>query len=324
VSVFVAIHFEAKRQGLVGLEETEIPRVRTVLMERGHQVLPLVVIIWTLFAGYSPAYAAFYGMLSIPVTVALRKRTRDEFEFSQVIDGIENGVLSAVQVALACACAGIVVGVIVHSGLGLDFTGLVRVIARDSMLLALILTALAGIIIGMGLPTTPAYILQTALLIPALIKLGVTLEAAHLFALYFAIMSAITPPVAIGLFAANSISGAKLWPASVAAFKLGLTGYIVPFMFVYSPALIMQGTPVQIALAAATAISGVIFLAAGLHGYLTRRLDAPERVLLFCAAMLMIYQGIWTDLAGLTLAGTAYALQRNKPATVPPLTASAR
>lgn len=176
----------------------------------------------------------------------LRRTTRAEFRFSLLLEGLYDGVRNAIQVALACACAGIVVGVIVHSGLGLEFTSVIRTVASDSLLLALILTAIAGIIIGMGLPTTPAYILQTALLIPALVKLGVALEAAHLFAFYFAIMSVITPPVAIGLFAANSISGAKLWPASVAAAKLGLTGYIVPFMFVYSPALIMQGTPFRL------------------------------------------------------------------------------
>lgn len=312
VSVFLAIHFEAKREGLSGLDEKDIPDLRVVLRERGHQIIPLIVIVSTLFVGYSPAYAAFYGMLSILPTTLMRKVTRDEFRVAHVVEGLENGVRNAVQVAAACACAGVVVGVVVHSGLGLEFTGVVRILARDSMLLALILTAVAGIIIGMGLPTTPAYILQTALLIPALIRLGVSLEAAHLFAFYFAIMSAITPPVAIGLFAANALSGAKLWPASVAAFKLGLTGYIVPFMFVYSPALIMQGTVPEIMIAATTAVMGVIFLAAGLHGYFTRRMDLIERVLFVAAAMLLIYQGLLSDLIGIGFAMVGYWLQRQK------------
>lgn len=315
VSVFLAIHFEAKRQNLSGLDAASIPVLRTVLYERGHQAIPLFVIIGVLFSGYSPAYAAFAGILSILPTTLLRRVTRAEFKPIQVLEGIENGVGNAVQVALACACAGIVVGVIVHSGLGLEFSGFVRSISQESMLLALVLTALAGIVVGMGLPTTPAYILQTALLIPALIKLGVTLEAAHLFALYFAIMSAITPPVAIGLFAANAISGARLWPASVAALKLGLTGYIVPFMFVYSPALILQGTPAQIVLATLSAILGVTLMASGLHGYLTRRLGLPERGLLVSAAMLLIYQGIWSDAAGIALAAIAFLIQRGNPAT---------
>ncbi|WP_421708737.1 TRAP transporter permease [Algihabitans sp.] len=313
VSVFVAIHFEAKRQGLSGLPESQIPEVWRVLRERGHQIIPLIVIMGTLFAGFSPAYAALYGILSILPTTLLRKQTRSEFSFALLLEGLENGVRNAIQVAMACACAGIVVGVIVHSGLGLEFSSFIRGISQDSMLVALILTALAGIVIGMGLPTTPAYILQTALLIPALVRLGTPLEAAHLFALYYAIMSTITPPVAIGLFAANSISGAKLWESSVAAAKLGMTGYIVPFMFVYSPALIMQGSFGEILFASLSAIAGVIFLSAGLHAYLTRHLRMLERCLLVAAAFLLIYQGLLTDVVGLALAFVAFFLQRRNP-----------
>jgi TRAP transporter 4TM/12TM fusion protein len=318
VAVFLAIHFEAKRVGLKGLPEDQIPDARRVLAERGHQVIPLLVIVGFLFSGYSPAYAAFYGILSILPTTLLRRRTRDEFRLIHLVEGVENGVRNAIQVAMACACAGIVVGVIVHSSLGLEFSAVVRAVSQDSMLLALILTAMAGIVIGMGLPTTPAYILQTALLIPALVKLGVQLEAAHLFALYYAILSAITPPVAIGLFAANAISGAKLWEASAAAFKLGLTGYIVPFMFVYSPALIMQGTPPEIALAAATALIGVTFMAAGLHGYLTRPLGAASRALLAMGALVLIDQGLATDAVGLALGAAGWALSRRGPPEATP------
>ena len=317
-AVFVAIHFEAKRVGLSGLPDDQIPDAWTVLRERGHQVLPLVVIVAILFAGYSPAYAAFCGILSILPTSLLRATTRGEVTARAVIEGIEGGVRNAVQVAMACACAGIVVGVIVHSGLGLEFSSVIRAVSQDSLLLALVLTALAGIVVGMGLPTTPAYILQTALLIPALVKLGTSLEAAHLFALYFAILSAITPPVAIGLFAANAISGAKLWDASKAAFKLGLTGYVVPFMFVYSPALIMQGTAGEVLLAAATALVGVTFLAAGLHGYLTRPLGLPSRVLLVVGALVLIDQGLVTDAVGLSLGLAGWALAR-LGAPAPPL-----
>ena len=313
VSVFLAIHFEAKRQGLSGLPADQIPAVWEVLRQRGHQIIPLIVIVGTLFAGFSPAYAAFYGILSILPTTLLRKQTRREFSFKLLLEGLENGVRNAVQVAMACACAGIVVGVIVHSGMGLDFSSFIRGISQDSMFLALVLTAIAGIVIGMGLPTTPAYILQTALLIPALVRLGTPLEAAHLFALYYAIMSTITPPVAIGLFAANAISGAKLWEASVAAAKLGLTGYIVPFMFVYSPALIMQGSVGEIVFAAISAVVGVTFLSAGLHGYLTHHLKMPERFLLVAAAFLLIYQGLLTDAIGLALAAVAFFLQRRNP-----------
>lgn len=313
-AVFLAIHFEAKRVGLSGLPDAQIPNGWKVLKERGHQIIPLFVIMGFLFAGYSPAYAAFYGILSIVPTTLLRRRTRAEFSLKLLLEGVENGVRNAVQVAMACACAGIVVGVIVHSGLGLDFSSLVRAVSQDSLLVALILTALAGIVLGMGLPTTPAYILQTALLIPAMVKLGTSLEAAHLFALYYAILSAITPPVAIGLFAANAISGARLWEASVAAFKLGLTGYVIPFMFVYSPGLLMQGTWTEVILAAASALIGVTFLAAGLHGYFTRHLNLLSRSLMCVGALVLIDQGLMTDALGLALAATGWALSLRMPA----------
>lgn len=309
-AVFLAIHFEAKRSGLVGLPEEDIPNAWHVLRERGHQVIPLAVIVACMFMGFSPAFAAFYGILAIIPTTLLRKKTRDEFRLRLVLEGILSGVQNAIQVAMACACAGIVVGVIVHSGLGLEFSGIVRAASRDSLILALILTAIAGIVIGMGLPTTPAYILQTALLIPALVKLGTPLEAAHLFALYFAIMSTITPPVAIGLFAANAISGARLWESSVAAMKLGLTGYIVPFMFVFSPALLMQGTFVEVSLALISALMGVTLMASGLHGYLTTRLGVLSRVLFVSASLFLINQGLLSDAIGLSFAAAGLMCQR--------------
>jgi TRAP transporter 4TM/12TM fusion protein len=313
VTVLLAVHFEAKRTGLAGLPDDEIPDGWLVLRERGHQIIPLAVIVGFMFSGYSPGYAAFYGILAIIPTTLLRKTTRAEVSLTLVFEGLLNGVRNAVQVAMACACAGIVVGVIVHSGLGLEFSGVVRTISDDSMLLALIFTAIAGIIVGMGLPTTPAYILQTALLIPALVKLGTPLEAAHLFALYFAIMSTITPPVAIGLFAANAISGARLWESSVAAVKLGMTGYIVPFMFVYSPALLLMGAPGEIILAVTTALIGVTFMAAGLHGYFTQRLGVFARVMLMAGALTLINQGVMSDLIGLGLAGVGLLFQHLRP-----------
>jgi TRAP-type uncharacterized transport system fused permease subunit len=144
-------------------------------------------------------------------------------------------------VALACACAGIVIGTITLTGLGLAFTNVVLALSQNMLMPALILTMLAGIILGMGLPTTPAYIVQVALLVPALVRLGVQVEAAHLFVLYFAVLSAITPPVAMAVYAANGISRAGLMESSWAAVKLGLTGYIIPFMFVFGPSLLLIG-----------------------------------------------------------------------------------
>jgi TRAP-type uncharacterized transport system fused permease subunit len=161
----------------------------------------------------------------------------------------------------------------------------------------------------MGMPTTPAYIMQVALLVPAIVKLGVPMEAAHLFALYFAILSAITPPVALAVYAANGISGAGLWESGLAAVKLGLTGYIIPFMFVFGPSLLMIGEWHWIAMTTVSALCGVILLAGGLHAYLIGVASLWQRIFMIAAALCLIKPGLYTDLAGGTLAAIVIIAQ---------------
>ncbi|HYZ27135.1 MAG TPA: TRAP transporter fused permease subunit, partial [Geminicoccaceae bacterium] len=216
-ALFMSVHFEARRTGLKGLPRADLPRLGEVLKERGHLFLPLVIIIGVLFSGYSAAYAALCGIVSVIPTALLRKSTRGGITWRTVVEGLIFGARNTVTVALACACAGIVVGVITLTGLGIDFTSLVLAAAQNTLLLALVLTMAAGIVLGMGMPTTPAYIVQVALLVPALVRLEVPVEAAHMFAFYFAILSAITPPVALAVYAANSISRGGLWETGVSA-----------------------------------------------------------------------------------------------------------
>ena len=274
VAVFMAVHFEARRIGLVGLPKADLPRLKVVLVERGHLFLPLIVIVAVLLAGYSAAFSALCGIGSVIPTTWLRASTRRTFTFGAIIDALASGARNTLVVALACASAGIVIGTITLTGLGLDFTGVVLAFSGHSLLAALVLTMLAGILLGMGLPTTPAYIVQVALLVPALVKLGVTVEAAHLFVLYFAVLSAITPPVAMAVYAANGISHARLMETSWAAVKLGLTGYIIPFMFVFAPSLLLIGDWQVVLLAVVTATIGVICLAGGLPPLLLFRTRA--------------------------------------------------
>ncbi len=310
LAVFVAVHFEAKRLGLRGIPKPDLPRLGAVLSERGHQFLPLVVIVGVLVAGYSAPYAATCGLISVVPIAMLRKTTRQEITLGLVIDGVINGIRNSLQVVAACACAGIVIGIIAQGGIGVTFSAFVIGLADNSLILALILTAVAGIILGMGLPTTPAYIVQVALLVPALVKLGVYVEAAHMFVLYFACLSAITPPVAITLYASNSLAGAKLWSGGIAAMKLAATGYIIPFMFAYGPALLLLGTWDAILVSSTTAIIGVSLLAAGLHGYLLQTATWWERLLMVGAAFTLIKPGVTTDIAGLALVLAVIASQR--------------
>ncbi|MGY6570021.1 MAG: TRAP transporter permease, partial [Salinarimonas sp.] len=310
VAVFMAVHFEAKRIGLKGIPKPDLPRLGTVLRERGHLFLPLAIIIGVLLSGYSASFAALSGIVSVIPTTWLRSSTRYTFTPRAIIETLEAGARNTIVVALACACAGIVIGTIILTGLGLAFTNLIMAASYNMLLPALILTMIAGIILGMGLPTTPAYIMQVALLVPALVRLGVQVEAAHLFVLYFAVLSAITPPVALAVYAANGISRAGLLESSWAAVKLGLTGYIIPFMFVFGPSLLMIGEWHTIAMTVVTATIGVTCLAAALHNYFffgpTR---IWERLFLFGAAFVLINPGLQTDIIGITLLCLAVASQ---------------
>jgi TRAP transporter 4TM/12TM fusion protein len=308
-AVLFAVHFEARRVGMQGLPRSELPSLSRTLIDHGHLFIPLVVIISVLVSGYSAPFAALCGIGSVFPTILLRKSSRRHLTVSNILNALAEGARNAVGVALACGCAGIVIGVIALTGLGIEFTSFVLDLAQNSMLLALVLTMLAGIVLGMGMPTTPAYIMQVALLVPAIVKLGVSIPAAHMFAFYFAILSAITPPVALAVYAANGLSGAGLWESGYAALKLGLTGYIIPFMFVFGPSLLMIGEWSTIALTSTSALCGVILLAGGLHAYLIGVASPWQRILLIAAALCLIKPGLYTDLSGAILASIVVVTQ---------------
>lgn len=312
LAVFFAVHFEAKRLGLLGVPKEELPKFMDVIKERGHLFIPLIIIVTVLMMGYSAPMAALAGIMSVVPIGLLRATTRKDISVSMIIGSLEDGAKGTLAIAMACACAGIVIGVIAQTGLGLDFTTLVLNAAQSNVYYALVLTMLAGIILGMGLPTTPAYIIQVALLVPALVKLGIVEQAAHLFVFYFAILSAITPPVAMAVYAAVGISKSSLWETGWAAVKLGATGYIVPFMFAFSPALLMIGPWDTVTVAVITALIGVICLASSLHGFLLANLSWAERIMLFAAAILLIKPGPTTDALGGVLVLLTFVSQVRK------------
>jgi TRAP transporter 4TM/12TM fusion protein len=309
LAVFCAVHFEAKRVGLLGLPRNEVPRFGAVMRERGHLFIPLLVILGGLFAGYSAPLCALAGTLSCVPVALLRKTTRKGIGWMTIWGALQDGAKNSIAVALACACAGIIIGVITQTGAAINFTALVVNMSRDLLPVALILTMLAGIILGMGMPTTPAYIVMVSLLVPAIIKLGAIPPAAHMFAFYFAILSAITPPVALAVYAAAGLAKANLWDAGWAAVRVGAAGFIVPFMFIFSPELLMIGSWTEILPAALTASIGVICLAAGLHGHFVRNTYLWERVALVAAAILLIKPGFVTDITGGGLLAAVLASQ---------------
>lgn len=309
VAVFAAVHFYAKRAGLMGLPRSELPRLGAVLAERGHLFIPILIVLGGMSLSYSAPLCALVGALSCLPVALLRRSTREGIGWHSVFEALQGGARDALSVAMACACAGIVIGVISLTGLGITFTQAVIALAQNTLLLALMLTAVAGIVLGMGMPTTPAYIVMVSLLVPALVKLGVATPAAHLFALYFAVLSAITPPVALAVFAAAGLAKANVWDSGWQAVRIGAAGFIVPFMFVYEPALLMIGRWTDVVSAVFSATIGCVLLAAGLFGYLLGPCSGWQRGLLVAAALLLIKPGWATDLGGLVLVGTVLTTQ---------------
>jgi TRAP transporter 4TM/12TM fusion protein len=299
LALFMSIHFMAGRMGLKGIPKEELPRLKKVLAARGHMFIPLIIIVYMMTAGYTPMYACIYSTVAVVILSFLRKETR--MGFWTIIRALEEGAKNTLGVAAACACAGIVIGVINLTGLGLKFTSFVLFLAGESLIPALIMTMLAGIVLGMGMPTTPAYIVQAALLIPALIKLGVLKVAAHMFVFYFSTISAITPPVAMAVYAAAGIGGAKLWPTGIWAMRIAAAGFVVPFMFVYGPSLLFIGSAFDILTSAISASFGVTALAAGMMGWFVKELKIWERIVLLIAAVLLIKPGLYTDAIGYIL-----------------------
>jgi TRAP transporter 4TM/12TM fusion protein len=356
-ALFAAIHFNASRNGLRGIPKAELPRLRSVLHEHGHLLAPLLAIFCLLLSGFTATYAAIvstavvmYAWLLGPrvwwfvavgamlwwievpalawaglaaaglVAVLVRPGGGGQVRRLVLTDGpaaLRDGAQQTVPVAMATATAGIMIGIILQTGMAIRFTSFLVEFAGGNLFMALVITMIAAIILGTALPTTPAYIMLAALLIPALIKLGVSPLAAHMFAFYFGCLSAITPPECLAVYAAASISRCGVWAAGWQAVKFGSAGFIVPFFFVYYPALLFQGTWTEISLAVLTGGVGVVALAAGLEGYFIRSATWLERGLFVAAALLLIDPGLVTDLIGAALLGGALMMQRLRPAAVP-------
>jgi len=313
VSLFFAVHFDAKRYGLAGVPKSELPRFVKVMAVRGHLFAPILVVLFGLILGYSAPLCALAGaMTCIPIAL-LRASTRGGIGWRNVFDALVDGARNTLSVAMACACAGIVIGCVTITGLGITFTQFIIVLAQSSLIAALVLTAVAGIVLGMGMPTTPSYIVMVSLLVPAIIKLGAIAPTAHMFAFYFATLSAITPPVALAVFAAAGLAKSDLWATGWQAVRIAAATYIVPFMFIYEPSLMLIGDWVDSLTSSASAVVGVMCLAAGLQGYLLREARWWERVILVVAALLLIKPGYISDAIGLVLLAAIVVSQKLMP-----------
>lgn len=295
LAVQVAVHFEAVKTGLRGMSKEEVPSLWRVIKDGGHLIVPLMVLIYLLaIEKVSPGFAAFWSIISAIVISSLRRGTR--LTPKEFITALEMGAKGSLTVIAACAAAGIIVGVITLTGLGLRFTAVILELGAGNVLLTLILTTITCYILGMGVPTTAAYIITAVLAAPALVELGVPLLAAHLFVFYAALLSAITPPVALAAYAGAGIAGADPMKTGFTAVRIGWVLFLVPFYFIFMPPLLSIGhQPWEILWATIVASFSIICLSAILQNWLFKPLYFWEHILLLAAALIVFNGELITD-----------------------------
>ncbi len=312
-----AIHFEARRLGLETIPPALLPRAREVFAWRRSAALfvPVVLLTYFLLQGYTAGTSTFWSIIASLVIFLVSATSWQDLRSRcwGIVQALEAGGKGIVLIATLIAAAGILIGMINLTGIGIKLSEFIIGASGQSLLAALFFAMLVCIILGMGLPTTAAYVLAASVVAPALIKLGALPLAAHLYVFYFAIISAITPPVCAAVYVAAAIARANWVRTGIIATRLGLAGFIVPYMFVFAPALLWRGEWLEIGWATVTACVGVIALAAGAMGFFVRSASWVERLALVAAALLLIKPGIYTDMAGFILLAGVWAFQRLRP-----------
>ncbi|MFO7528468.1 MAG: TRAP transporter permease [Marinobacter sp.] len=314
-SVYFMVDFEAAKTGMRGMREDELPKLGR-LMKQCYLFVPIIILIVALFMGYSVIRAGTLATVSAAVVSWI---SPNKMGLRSILNALDIASIMAIQIIVVCAAAGIIVGVISLTGVGARFSVLLLDVAEHSNLLALIFAMFISILLGMGMPTTAAYAVAASVVAPGLVQLGIEPLTAHFFVFYFAVVSAITPPVALASYAAAGISGANAMETSVASFRIGIAAFIVPFMFFYNDALLMEAGWFEIARALVTATFGVYLLSGGVMGWFAK-VAAPwvTRLLLIGAALMMIEGGLWTDLGGVAAAVLAFLMQRQRRARLAP------
>lgn len=311
--IFIMVHLEAKKLGMRGMSKEEIPKLSKVLKERGYLFLPLVGIIYFLVDGSTPVKAALYGLLLSVLASFVRKESR--LSVKDFLDALEQGAKSAIGVSIACACAGIIVGTITLTGLGLKLGNGLISLSGGHLILTLIFTMITSLILGMGAPTTANYVITSTIAAPAIVMLGVPVLAAHMFTFYFGIIADITPPVALAAFAGSAIAKSNPLMTGVNASKLAIAAFIIPYIFVLNPAmLLIDTTPIMIVQIIITSIIGMIGVSAAMEGYLYTHANMLERIYFLVAGLLLVYPGTISDIIGLIMMalGFAYQIMKSK------------
>lgn len=320
LAVIMQVHFRSGKEDLKGIPKPDLPRLKDVLKERGHLLLPIVYLIFLLYLSVPIGYAAIYTIAATVIIAALRKNTR--MSVKDILGALDSGARQSLSVMVACAVVGIIIGVVSLTSFGNVMTSSIASLGAGSLFLTLFFTMIASMILGMGLPSIPAYIITATMAAPALAAFDVPILVAHMFVFYFGIFANITPPVALAAFAGAGISGGDPMRTGFTALKLSLAGFLIPFVFVYNPALMMiditdvamnskefpLASIMDISLVTITTIIGIIALSAALEGYFKTKLNLVFRISLAVGALLMIIPETYTDIIGVVIVGVMFGL----------------
>ncbi|MCX8023070.1 MAG: TRAP transporter permease [Syntrophorhabdaceae bacterium] len=310
VAIFVFVHLYSMKLGIKREKPEDLRPAKEVLKDFWIFLPPLGVLIFFLVAGYTPSMVVIYTLIAVFIMSLFKKEFR--LGPKKLFEGMSSAATESVSVTSACAMAGVIIAIVLLTGLGVKIGNFVLYFSKGHLYLALPFIMIASLVLGMGLPTVVCYILLAVTTAPPIIKMGVDPMAAHLFIFYFGMLSMVTPPVGMAFYAGAALAGAPTMKTGWTAWKIALAGFLLPFMFVYSPALILKGNPLEVALASISALIGATALSASVVGYFKGELSWFKRVMAFCAALFLIKPGWITDVIGLVLMILIWVAQRKK------------
>ena len=308
LSALLVVDSISVKEHLVGLPSNELPSVKQVMKERGLMGLPILMIIVVILMGWSPMKAAFWATILTFVLSFFSKETRPDVK--KFFEALESGTKSVVSIAISCAAAGIIVGILQLTGLATRMSVQLVNLAHGNIYIAALLTALITIVLGCGMPPTPTYVILATCLVRPLTEMGASALSAHMFIFMFACVGALTPPVAITAYTAAAIAKSNPNQTGFTSFRMGIVAYIIPFIFLLNPAILLEGSGMDVILAAATAILGVFCLTGAIEGYLLKYWSMVARVMLGIGALMMMIPGLTTDMIGIGLVVVAFVLDK--------------
>ena len=311
-AVGMGIHFYARREGYREMAADDIPTWNETITASGFFLIPFSVLAYWLFTGYTPQYGAFWAVLSTFPLAFLNENWRFDIRhmLSKFGKAVQQGARQAALIASICASAQVIIAIIAFTGLGVKASSNILTFSGNSVFLALVLTGMTSIILGMEVPTTAAYIVAVVVGGPVLIELGVPPLAAHLFVFYLAILSAVTPPVCGAVFIAAGMAEADWVETAKFGLRLSFAAFLLPFLFALEPSLVLIGSPPAVMVSLTRAALALVLLSAGFMGYLNRALGMASRLALIAAGIAILAPGLWTDISGILIGFSIWYLSR--------------